>query len=285
MPQPTDIKLRTRSRILEVRFDDGSHFELPFEYLRVFSPSAEVTGHGVGEGMLQTGKEDVAHHRHRAGGQLRAAPAFRRRPQHGALFVDACCTSSACSRDANWARYLERCAAAGVKRKARDRALRFGSTMRPHQARARSAMKTSDRTVDFGFEKVPSAQKAERVRAVFSSVAGKYDLMNDLMSFGAHRLWKRFTLSLTGSEARPARARRRRRHRRSGRRARCARWARPGRWCCRTSTRSMLEAGRDRLLDAGLRRQRRMRASPMPSVCPSPMTPSIASRSGSDCAT
>ncbi|MGA2397259.1 MAG: bifunctional demethylmenaquinone methyltransferase/2-methoxy-6-polyprenyl-1,4-benzoquinol methylase UbiE [Steroidobacteraceae bacterium] len=62
-------------------------------------------------------------------------------------------------------------------------------------------MKTSDRSVDFGFEKVPWAQKAERVRAVFSSVAGKYDLMNDLMSFGVHRLWKHFTLSLTGLRA------------------------------------------------------------------------------------
>jgi len=62
-------------------------------------------------------------------------------------------------------------------------------------------MKTSDRPVDFGFEKVPWAQKAERVRAVFSSVAGKYDLMNDLMSFGVHRLWKHFTLSLTGLKA------------------------------------------------------------------------------------
>jgi demethylmenaquinone methyltransferase / 2-methoxy-6-polyprenyl-1,4-benzoquinol methylase len=62
-------------------------------------------------------------------------------------------------------------------------------------------MKTSDRSVDFGFEKVPWAQKAERVHAVFSSVAGKYDLMNDLMSFGAHRLWKHFTLSLTGLKA------------------------------------------------------------------------------------
>ena len=47
------------SRILDVRFDDGAHFELPFEYLRVFSPSAEVRGHGGGEGVLQTGKEDV----------------------------------------------------------------------------------------------------------------------------------------------------------------------------------------------------------------------------------
>jgi demethylmenaquinone methyltransferase/2-methoxy-6-polyprenyl-1,4-benzoquinol methylase len=62
-------------------------------------------------------------------------------------------------------------------------------------------MTTPDRPVDFGFEKVPWAQKAERVRAVFSSVAGKYDLMNDLMSLGAHRLWKHFTLSLTGLKA------------------------------------------------------------------------------------
>ena len=59
MPQPIEIKLRTKSRILDVRFDDGSHYELPFEYLRVFSPSAEVKGHGAGEGTLQTGKEDV----------------------------------------------------------------------------------------------------------------------------------------------------------------------------------------------------------------------------------
>jgi demethylmenaquinone methyltransferase / 2-methoxy-6-polyprenyl-1,4-benzoquinol methylase len=55
----------------------------------------------------------------------------------------------------------------------------------------------SDQT-DFGFEKVPWSEKARRVRGVFDSVAGNYDLMNDLMSGGVHRLWKRFTLSLTG---------------------------------------------------------------------------------------
>jgi len=59
-------------------------------------------------------------------------------------------------------------------------------------------MDNSDRTVDFGFEKVAWSDKAARVRGVFDSVAGKYDVMNDLMSFGAHRLWKQFTLSLTG---------------------------------------------------------------------------------------
>lgn len=56
---PTSIKLRTKSRILEVAFDDGARFELPFEYLRVYSPSAEVRGHGPGQETLQLGKHDV----------------------------------------------------------------------------------------------------------------------------------------------------------------------------------------------------------------------------------
>ena len=53
-------------------------------------------------------------------------------------------------------------------------------------------------TTDFGYTEVPVAEKAARVRAVFESVAGNYDLMNDLMSAGAHRVWKRFTLSQSG---------------------------------------------------------------------------------------
>ena len=53
-----------------------------------------------------------------------------------------------------------------------------------------------DRSTDFGFQRVSRADKARRVRGVFDSVAGNYDLMNDLMSAGTHRLWKRFTLSL-----------------------------------------------------------------------------------------
>jgi demethylmenaquinone methyltransferase/2-methoxy-6-polyprenyl-1,4-benzoquinol methylase len=59
-------------------------------------------------------------------------------------------------------------------------------------------MDNPDRKTDFGFEKIAWGDKAQRVRSVFASVAGKYDIMNDLMSFGAHRLWKHFTLSLTG---------------------------------------------------------------------------------------
>ena len=53
-------------------------------------------------------------------------------------------------------------------------------------------------STDFGFQQVPWRDKARRVRGVFDSVADRYDLMNDLMSGGAHRLWKQFMLSLTG---------------------------------------------------------------------------------------
>lgn len=59
MPHPTNIKSRTKSRVLEVSFDDGSVFELPYEYLRVYSPSAEVRGHGPGQEQLQLGKHEV----------------------------------------------------------------------------------------------------------------------------------------------------------------------------------------------------------------------------------
>lgn len=57
--RPTEIKLHQASRVLEVAFEDGTHFELPCEYLRVFSPSAEVRGHGPGTATLVTGKEKV----------------------------------------------------------------------------------------------------------------------------------------------------------------------------------------------------------------------------------
>lgn len=56
---PTEINLHKKSRILEIAFEDGARFNLPAEYLRVNSPSAEVQGHGPGQGVLQIGKEDV----------------------------------------------------------------------------------------------------------------------------------------------------------------------------------------------------------------------------------
>ena len=59
MAYPTDIRLHRASRVLEVVFDDGARFKLPCEYLRVYSPSAEVRGHGPGQEVLQVGKENV----------------------------------------------------------------------------------------------------------------------------------------------------------------------------------------------------------------------------------
>jgi DUF971 family protein len=58
-PSPTEIKLHQKSRMLEVAFEDGARFQMPCEYLRVYSPSAEVRGHGPGQEVLQIGKENV----------------------------------------------------------------------------------------------------------------------------------------------------------------------------------------------------------------------------------
>ncbi len=58
-PTPTDITVHQQSRVLEVAFSDGARFRIPFELMRVYSPSAEVKGHGAGQEILQTGKRNV----------------------------------------------------------------------------------------------------------------------------------------------------------------------------------------------------------------------------------
>jgi DUF971 family protein len=75
-PLPTDIKLHQKSRVLEIAFEDGSRFELSCEYLRVYSPSAEVRGHGPGQEILQLGKEDVTITAIRPVGNYAIAPSF-----------------------------------------------------------------------------------------------------------------------------------------------------------------------------------------------------------------
>ena len=59
MPTPTEITVHQQSRQLELAFDDGARFSIPFELMRVYSPSAEVMGHGPGQEVLQSGKRDV----------------------------------------------------------------------------------------------------------------------------------------------------------------------------------------------------------------------------------
>lgn len=114
-PQPIDIKVRTESRLLAVRFDDGSHYDLPFEYLRVFSPSAEVLGHGGGEGILQLGKRHVGI----AGVEPIGNYALRLIFDDGhdtGLYSWKLLYELGRDHQANWRRYLERCAAAGIPR-------------------------------------------------------------------------------------------------------------------------------------------------------------------------
>ena len=111
MPQPVEIKLRTESRVLDVRFDDGSRYELPFEYLRVFSPSAEVQGHGGGEGILQTGKENVRITGVEPVGNYALRLLFDDGHDTG-LYSWRFLHELGRDAPANWARYLERCAAA-----------------------------------------------------------------------------------------------------------------------------------------------------------------------------
>lgn len=58
-PTPQDITVHAQSHLLEIAFSDGAHFRIPFELMRVYSPSAEVQGHGPGQAVLQTGKREV----------------------------------------------------------------------------------------------------------------------------------------------------------------------------------------------------------------------------------
>ena len=114
-PQPLEVKLRTESRVLEVRFDDGSRFELGFEYLRVFSPSAEVRGHGGGEGILQTGKQNVRITRVDPIGNYAVRLVFDDGHDTG-LYSWAFLYGLGRDAASNWSRYLDRCAAAGIQR-------------------------------------------------------------------------------------------------------------------------------------------------------------------------
>jgi len=114
-PQPTAITLRTRSKLLRVEFDDGAAFELPFEYLRVFSPSAEVLGHGGGEGILQLNKQAVIVKSVEPTGNYAVRLVFDDGHDSG-LYTWRYLYELGRNREAKWARYVERCAAAGQSR-------------------------------------------------------------------------------------------------------------------------------------------------------------------------
>jgi DUF971 family protein len=114
-PTPTDITLHQKSRLLEISFADGSHFKLPCEYLRVFSPSAEVRGHGPGQETLQTGKRNVEITEIAAVGNYAIQPFFSDGHDTGIYSWDLL-YSLGKDYDALWTEYLARLEAAGESR-------------------------------------------------------------------------------------------------------------------------------------------------------------------------
>ncbi len=117
IPIPTELKLKRASRSLEVIFADGIVFTLPAEYLRVHSPSAEVTGHSAGEGLLVTGKEQVAIERIEPVGRYAVKLVFDDGHDTG-LFTWKVLYELGAGYDTKWHRYLERLALAGQPRPA-----------------------------------------------------------------------------------------------------------------------------------------------------------------------
>ncbi len=116
-PIPTEIKLHQQSRVLEVAFNDGRTFRLPYEFLRVYSPSAEVRGHGPGQEILQVGKRDIAIRDVEAVGHYAIRPTFSDGHDTGIYSWDYLYDLGV-RQDEMWQRYLERMSEAGASRDA-----------------------------------------------------------------------------------------------------------------------------------------------------------------------
>ncbi len=113
---PTDIRLRKASRTLEVVFEGGARYELPCEYLRVHSPSAEVQGHGPGQEVLQVGKENVGIDALEPVGNYALKIRFDDGHDTG-LYTWDYLRELGEQRSTKWAAYLERLSAAGHARR------------------------------------------------------------------------------------------------------------------------------------------------------------------------
>ncbi|HSG59217.1 MAG TPA: DUF971 domain-containing protein [Woeseiaceae bacterium] len=116
---PTEIKLRKKSRLLVITFEDGSSYEYSFEYLRVHSPSAEVVGHGPGQETLQVGKEGVAITSMDPVGHYAIRLVFDDGHDTG-LYSWTYLYELGQNMETNWQRYLDRLAAAGYARSRPD---------------------------------------------------------------------------------------------------------------------------------------------------------------------
>ncbi len=114
-PTPTEIKLHQKSRVLEIAFADGKRFMLPYEFLRVYSPSAEVRGHGPGQEVLQIGKKDVEIKQIEPVGTYAVQPVFSDGHDTGIYSWDYF-YDLGMNQDGMWQQYLQRMAEAGASR-------------------------------------------------------------------------------------------------------------------------------------------------------------------------
>ncbi len=116
-PTPQDLTVHSKSRVLEIAFSDGKTFRIPFELMRVYSPSAEVQGHGPGQEVLQTGKREVELAGLEPVGNYAVQPAFSDGHDSGIFSWDYLYFLGS-QQDQLWADYEARLKAAGVDRDA-----------------------------------------------------------------------------------------------------------------------------------------------------------------------
>ena len=111
-PNPTALTLHQQSKILEIAFDDGHTFNLPFEFLRVYSPSAEVRGHGKGQEVLQTGKRGIGMIALEPVGNYAVQPTFSDGHNSG-LYSWTYLHTLGMNQERMWQDYLQKLEAAG----------------------------------------------------------------------------------------------------------------------------------------------------------------------------
>ena len=114
-PTPVSMTVHGRSRVLEIEFSDGKQFRIPFELMRVYSPSAEVQGHGPGQEVLQTGKRNVELADLAPVGNYGVQPTFSDGHDTGIFSWDVL-HDLGVNHDANWQAYLSALEAAGLSR-------------------------------------------------------------------------------------------------------------------------------------------------------------------------
>ena len=116
-PHPTALTVHQQSRLLEIAFDDGAAFRIPFELMRIYSPSAEVQGHGPGQEVLQTGKRHVDIAALEPVGNYAVQPTFSDGHDTG-IFTWELLYHLGAQQQALWAQYEQRLAEAGIDRDA-----------------------------------------------------------------------------------------------------------------------------------------------------------------------